>query len=257
VTQLLAQDVLALLRGERLLGLLADLLGDLEHLHTLHEKRKHLVEPRLDVDRLQHVLLFRRLRVEDAGDEVGQRGRRIQGLDRGRDLRRHVREELQGLARAAAQQADARLDVGRHHLGGADVLHPRDQERKSLKILDGAKPPHALRDDVVSAVGGGDVAQHLRRGPHRVQLVRPRLVDRRIGLQHDPEHALAAHRRLGGRDGRFPADGQRQHDPGEQHGLPDRQYDHGIRRERRMLLARPGGRLFFLLCHGVTPASSG
>jgi hypothetical protein len=24
-----------------------------------------------------------------------------------------------------------------------------------------------------------------------------------------------------------------------------------------MLLARPGGRLFFLLCHGVTPASSG
>jgi hypothetical protein len=24
-----------------------------------------------------------------------------------------------------------------------------------------------------------------------------------------------------------------------------------------MLLARPGGRLFFMLCHGVTPASSG
>jgi hypothetical protein len=164
---------------------------------------------------------------------------------------------LQGLARAASQQADARLDVGRHYLGGADLLDPRDQERKSLKIFDGAKTPHALRDHVVRAIGSGDVAQHLRGGPDRVQLIRPRLVDRSIGLQHDPEHALATHRRLGGRDGRFPADRQRQHDPGKQHGLPDRQDDHGIRRERRMLLTRPGGRLFFMLCHGVTPASSG
>jgi hypothetical protein len=164
---------------------------------------------------------------------------------------------LQGLTRAASQQADARLDVRRHHLGGADLLDARGQERKSLKIFDGAKPPHALRDHVVRAVGGGDVAQHLRRGPDRVQLIRPRLFDCRISLQHDPEHALAADRLLRGSDRRFPADRQRQHDPGEQHGLPDRQDDHGIRRERRMLAARPGGRLFFMLCHGVTPASSG
>ena len=37
VAELLAQDVLALLGGKRLLGLLADLLGELEHLDPLRK----------------------------------------------------------------------------------------------------------------------------------------------------------------------------------------------------------------------------
>ena len=79
VAQLLAQNMLALLGGQRLLGLIADLLRDLEHFDALHEQREHLVQPLLDVDRLEHVLLFRRLGVEDAGNEIGERGRRDPG----------------------------------------------------------------------------------------------------------------------------------------------------------------------------------
>ncbi len=60
VPKLLAQDVLALLGGKRLLGLLADLLGELEHLDALREQAEHLVEALLDIDRLQHLLFFRR-----------------------------------------------------------------------------------------------------------------------------------------------------------------------------------------------------
>ena len=78
LAQLLAQDVLALLRRQRLLGLLADLAWKLEHLDALRQQRQHLVEALLDVERLQHLLLFRRLGVHDAGDEVGERGGRGQ-----------------------------------------------------------------------------------------------------------------------------------------------------------------------------------
>ena len=58
LAKLLAQNVLALLGRQRLLRLLADLLGELQHLDALREQRQHLVEPLLDVERLEHGLLF-------------------------------------------------------------------------------------------------------------------------------------------------------------------------------------------------------
>src|SRR5215472_7095632 len=200
VAQLLAQDMLALLRGERLLGLLANLLGELEHLDALREQRQHFGEPLLDIDRLQHVLFFRRLGVEDTGDEIGERGGRVQILDGRGHFHGDVRQQFDGLAGARSHQADARLDVGRHHLGDADLLDARYQKRKPAKVLDDAKAPYALRDHMVRAVGSGDVAQNLRGGSHAVQLLGHRLLDRGIGLQDDAEHALAANRLLGSRD---------------------------------------------------------
>ena len=101
VAELLAQDMLALLGGERLLGLLADLLGELEHLDTLRKQRKKLVEALLDVDGLQHVLLFRGLGVDDAGNEIGERGGGVQVLDRRGHFRRDVRQQLDGFAAPA------------------------------------------------------------------------------------------------------------------------------------------------------------
>ena len=117
VAQLLAQDVLALLRRQRLLGLLADLLGQLEHLDALRQQRQHLVETLLDVERLQHRLLFRRRNVADAADEIGERRRRIEIVDRRRDFLRDVGQQLHRLAGALAQQVDAGFDLGRQHLG--------------------------------------------------------------------------------------------------------------------------------------------
>ena len=92
---------------------------------------------------------------------------------------------------------------------------------------------------MVRAVGSSDIAEHLRGSAHGMQLLGRRFLDRRILLQDDPEHAFGADRLLGGRDGGLTPDGQRQHDPGQQHGLPDRQHDHGIRGNRLMLLALP------------------
>ena len=165
---------------------------------------------------------------------------RIQVLDRGRYLARHVRQQLHDVLGAPLHQAHARLDVGRHDLGDADFLDARDQKRKSVEVLDDAESAHALRDHMMGAVRGGDIAQHLRGGAHGMQLIGSRFLDRRVLLQDDPERAFGADRLLGSRDGRLSPDSQWQHDPGKQHGLPDRQHDHGIRGNRRMLLALPG-----------------
>ena len=247
--ELLAQDVLALLRGERLLGLLADLLRQLQHLDALRQQRQHLVEALLDVDGLEHFLLFRRLRIDDAGDEVGQRRRQFQAVDRGRHLRRDVRQQLHRLARALADQARARLDLRRHHLGDADLLDPRHQKRIAREEFEHAEAPQALGDHVMSAVGRGDVAQDLRGRPELVELLRRRLVGTGIQLQDDAERPLGAHRLLRGSDRRLAADRERQHETGEQHGLPDRKDDHRVRRQGWMLPALPDRSLICLLCH--------
>ena len=189
------------------------------------KERQHLVETLLDVDRLQHVLLFRRRSVDDAGDEVGERGGGIEVVDRRRHLGGHVRQQLHRLAGALAQQVDAGLDLRRQDLGDADLLDPRDQERKAGEEFDDAEAAHALADHMMGAVGRGDVAQDARDRSDRVQLLGLRVLDGRIGLQQDAERALGADRFLGGGDRRRPPDRQRQHHSGEQHGLAHRQDD--------------------------------
>src|SRR5690606_6796927 len=52
---LLAQHVLALLLAQRLLGLLVDLLRELEDLEPAGEELRHLVEALLDVERLEEI----------------------------------------------------------------------------------------------------------------------------------------------------------------------------------------------------------
>ena len=58
--QLLAQHVLALAPLDRLAGLLADLARELEHLDPMAEQLEHPVEPGLQVEGLQHLLLLAR-----------------------------------------------------------------------------------------------------------------------------------------------------------------------------------------------------
>ena len=73
LAKLLAQDVLALPARQRLLRLLADLLGQAQHLDLLREIAQQLVEPLGDVEGLQQVLLLGRRQVGDVGDEIGKR----------------------------------------------------------------------------------------------------------------------------------------------------------------------------------------
>ena len=70
LAKLFAKDVLALLRGQRLLRLVADPLRESEHLETARQKLKHFVEAFLHVDRLEDILFFVGGRVHDAGHEI-------------------------------------------------------------------------------------------------------------------------------------------------------------------------------------------
>ena len=60
VAELLAQDELALALVDLLLGLLADLARQAQHLDAVAEKLEHLVEARLQVEGLEDVLAFAR-----------------------------------------------------------------------------------------------------------------------------------------------------------------------------------------------------
>jgi hypothetical protein len=74
--QLLAQDVLALAALDRVLGLLADVARDLEHLDPVAEQLDDPVEAALQVDGLEDLLLLLDLEVHEARDQVGaDRGR--------------------------------------------------------------------------------------------------------------------------------------------------------------------------------------
>ena len=154
LAQLLAQDVLALLRGQRLLGLLADLLRQLEHLDALRQQRQHLVEALLDVEGLQHVLLFRRLgtsmmpAMKSASADGESRFSIAAAISGG-----HVRQQLHRLARALPQQVDARFDLRGQHLGGADLLDARHQERIARRNSSTRKRRTPLADHMVRAVG--------------------------------------------------------------------------------------------------------
>ena len=164
LAKLLAQDVLTLASGQRFLRLLADLLGQPQHLDLLGEVAQQLVETFADVERLQQVLLLGRREVRDIGDEVGQRGRRLNLLDGRGDLGRQVGQQRNRLAGALLQLVHARGDLGGKHLGLADLVDARHQERIARQKFEHAEAPYAARDQMMIAVGRGDIAQDFGHG---------------------------------------------------------------------------------------------
>ena len=178
LAELLAQDVLALAAGEQFLRLLADLLRQAQHLDLLREIAQQLVEPVADIEGLEQVLLLGRLEVRDVGDEIGERRRRLHLIDGGRDLRRHVGQQRDYLAGALLQLMHARGDLGREDFGLADLLDARDQERIARQELAHAEAPRAAGDQMMVAVGRGDVAQDLGDGADLMQMLRAGRVDR-------------------------------------------------------------------------------
>src|SRR3546814_18982568 len=92
--------MLALARLQTVPGLLADLLRQLEHADPVGQPLQHLVEPRLDVERLQDALLLLRLEIEEGRDEIGQRRSRLDRQHSACKLGRPLRQELDRLVRA-------------------------------------------------------------------------------------------------------------------------------------------------------------
>ena len=104
---LLAQQVLALGVVDRALRALVDLARDLQHFDAVRKQLEQLVEPRLQVERLQQRLLFLGADVHQPGDEVGEPRRALDRLQRRHDLVRHLRQAAPG-SRPRAPSARAR-----------------------------------------------------------------------------------------------------------------------------------------------------
>ena len=133
---LLAQQHFALALVERRLGLLADLLRQPQDFDAMRQLPRHLVHARGDVDGLENLLLLVRLDVHIGGGEVGEFRRRLDRLDRGEQILRHLRQQLDRLERLRLEIDEARLDLRRLGVGLGNAQHARDQERPAAQIFD-------------------------------------------------------------------------------------------------------------------------
>ena len=215
----------------------------------------HTVETLADLERLEDRLLLGRLDVDQARNHVGERAGRLDVLKRGRELRRHGRQELDRLDGLLLEHGGASLDRGvRRRLVG-DQVEARGQERQPVQIVDHAEALLALADQVMNAVRRLDVTDDGDRRADLVQIVGARLVDARVLLQHDPELVAVrdgflngAHRNLAReRDLR---DGAREHHD-VAHGH-DEEHVLGQRgRRRRRLGGVRGDRIRVVHCAGA------
>jgi hypothetical protein len=89
-----------------------------------------MVEARLEIERLEQLLLVGRLDVHEARDEVRQRRGRLDRLDRVRELGRRLRQQRHRFGGEALQIECACFDLA----GGGDVgqeFDARDHERQA------------------------------------------------------------------------------------------------------------------------------
>ena len=225
---LLAQQKFALAVVDFALGLLADLPRQPQHLDAVGEHLRDPVEPALDIDGLEDLLLLGRGDVHEARDQIGERRGRGDRLHRIDEFGRDLRQQLQHLDRLVAQIEQPRLDVlaGRLDLGHA--LDPRGQERVAVEKIEDPKAPLALADRVMRAVGARHIAQEARLGAHAVQVDRDRVVGRRVALQQQADRPAEPHRRLRRRDRALAAERDRQYRAGKQDEVARRDQDQRV-----------------------------
>ena len=256
---LLAQQHLALAFVERRLGLPADLLRQPQNLDAMRQQPQHLVHARDNVDRLEDLLLLFRLHVHVGDRQIGERRRRFDRLDGGEKLGRRLRQQFNRFEGLRLQIDEPRLDLGRAHVRLGDLQHASDEERPAAEIFDDLEALLALADQVVRTVRRGDVTDDVGERAHAMHVDRGRIGDLGITLQQDADLALIAHRLLRGGDRLRPAERDRQHQAGEQHGIAHRHDDQRIGRQRRQRAAafgRPGIGAHFGFSHGSTPLSA-
>ena len=152
LAHLLAQHVLALAFVELLAGLVADLLGEPQHLHALAQDRQHLVQAAPEVEGFEHGLLFLVLDVEQVGHHVGeQRGESIACTTPASSSGTFGSSWMASAARLQLQEA--RLDFRRAISRRFENRHARHQERPALEELEHAEARLALHHQVVGAAG--------------------------------------------------------------------------------------------------------
>jgi hypothetical protein len=228
LAHLLAQHDLALAVVDRLLGLLLDLAREPEHLDAPGEQRRDALEPLTQVEHFEQLLLLGGLDVEEARDGVGEGGRRLDRLQRVRQLRRRLRQQRDGLGGLLLQVQGACLDLRVRGAAVVEVLDAGDEVGEAAHGVEDAKAPLALADEVVRPVGRGDVAHDARHGADALQVVEAGLLGLRVLLQQEADLAFGAHRFLGARHRLLALDGDRQDDAREEHHVAHRQDDQHV-----------------------------
>ena len=117
----------------------------------------------------------------------------------------------------------------------------------------------ALADEMMRAVRRGDVAHDVGDRAHAVHVDRGGIGDVGRALHQNADLTLVAHRLLRGGDRLRPAERERQHQAGKQHGVAHRHDDERVRRQWRQRLAffaRSARGQHFEFSHGSLPLSA-
>ncbi len=229
---LLAQQMLAVRIADRLARFLVDLARDLEHLDAMREQLEQLVEPRLQIERLEQRLFFLGADVHQAGDQVREARRPLDLLQRRDHFLGYLRQQLQNLRRALPEGELAPFDVRVDRLRIGNQLYRRDRERIAVEELQHAKALHAPANRVMRPVGRRDVAQHVGGRADPMHVARTRLFDVNLALQQHAERTLQAHRFLHGGDRTLAPDPKRNDHPGKQHHVAHGNDDHRVLGQR-------------------------
>ncbi len=220
--QTLAQHRLLLPLVESGTGFLVDLPRDAQHLDTLAQKFQHDVQAFAQTESREHFLLLDGLEVQEACDQVHQRGNRLDAADRRGQLGGHLRQQLQRLHGQLAQPQTPRLDFriqgGRLRMQ-LDARHP---ERLVLYELEHAEALLALTNEMVRAVRRGHVAHDARDRADAMQPFGLGIGLRRIALQQQSHPSVCLDCLLRARHRPLPADGNRQHQLWKQHRIAHR-----------------------------------
>ncbi len=108
------------------------------------------------------------------------------------------------------------------------MQNPRRQEWRAGKEVKNASALHALADDVMGFILSGDVTHDIGDGPGAIEVIGAGIFHVRVSLQKDSDRPLLAQGLLCGGDRFRPGDGDRGHDPREQHGIANRHNDERI-----------------------------
>ncbi len=169
--QLLAQHGLTLALTQRRLRLLGDVAGDLQHLEPVRQHLEHLVQALLQIQGLEHLLLFLGLHVHEADDQVGQAAGRLNGLNRPRQLAGHLRQQRQGLDGARLENLGACLDLRPGRVGFRQRLDARGEIRPLVCKLLHTEPALALGNEVMRSIRRGHITDDRRQHTDLMQIV--------------------------------------------------------------------------------------
>ena len=149
----------------------------------MRQQPRDFVDARRDVDGLENLLLLFRLHVHVGDGQIGERGGPLDGLNRGQQIGRRLRQEPHGLERLRLEIDKARFHLGARGLGFGNLQDARNKERPAVQIFDHLEPLLALADQMMRAVRPGDVTHDIGERAHAVHVERRGLGHFRVPLQ--------------------------------------------------------------------------